>query len=166
MSKEPASPPTTEREDPIDRFEHEMEELESPMGHSLRQWVFGLVVALVVVGGIFVAAYFVNKSTTERNRDFSNLQTIETSEPKRGSLSTVPYVFKWDAISATDSYLVRIQKEGSPIDLISRETKVAFLQLTPEERAKFGSGGSFTWVVLARAKYGKPLAQGKSNFRF
>jgi hypothetical protein len=164
MSKEPAGSPTTEREDPIDRFEHEMEELEHPMGGSLRQWVFGFIVALAVVGGIFVAAFFLNKSGPAKVA--SNVPVIEVSEPKRGALPAIPYVFRWDSISGTDSYLLRIQKEGSPMDLISRETKTAFVQLNVEERNKLGSGGKFTWVVQARAKYGKILAEGKSTFSF
>ena len=167
MSKEPAGTPTTEeREDPIDRFEHEMEALEEPMGHSVRQWLVGVVVAAVVVGGFFVGSFLLNKNTGKDAASLSALPSIDMMEPKRGALPAIPYIFRWEAISETNTYLVRLQSEGSGVDLFTRETKAPQIELTLEERGKMGSGGKFQWFVEARAKYGKPIAAGQSKFSF
>lgn len=165
MSQEPTNTNQSEREDPVDRFEHEIEELEKPMGHSIRQWIVGLVAAVVIVGGIFVGSYFANKKTRVA-ADGADLQHIEIMEPKRGTLSTTPYVFRWDSISGTDRYLVTVQKVGQSGDVISRSTRMSSLELTAEEREKLGGGGAFKWVVQAQTKGGQALAQGGSTFSF
>jgi hypothetical protein len=165
MSKEPERP-TSEPEDPVDRFEHEIEALEEPMGHSLRQWLFGLVAALVIVGGFFVGSYFLNKKAPTSAANVPDLPTIDMMEPRRGKLPAVPYMFRWEAIANTNTYVVRVVNEATSAELFTRELKAPQMQLTPEERATFGEGGRFKWTVEARARFGKPLAMGKSAFNF
>lgn len=164
MSKEPVKP-TSEIEDTVDRFEHEIEELEAPMGHSVRQWVFGLAAAALLVGAFLVGSFFMNKKNANAS-NIPGLPTIEMMEPRRGALPAVPYMFRWEAINNANKYFVRVSNEGSSEDLFTRESKAPQMQLTPEERAKFGQGGRFTWSVEARTKGGTPLALGKSVFNF
>ena len=160
MADKPAG--TSEsQETTVDRFEHEIEDLESPLGTGVRQWLVGLLVAAALVGAFFLGSALQRR----RAEPGSNaITSIDTLDPKPSHLTDKPSVFRWESIAGATSYVVRIQESGGTTDLIARETKNNWLELTMEEQARLVKGGSYSWSVRARSSDGWPIGQGESNF--
>jgi len=163
MSKEPAGGASEENETAVDRFEHEIEELEHPLGHSFRQWIIGVASAAVLVGAFFVGAILLSRTTPKGDSRLIDT-TIDTFEPQRSLLADKPTKFRWESISGAKSYIVRIQEDGGTNDLIARETRNNWLELTPEEQSRLVRGGRYIWSVRARSREGWSIAQGDSSF--
>ena len=163
MAHEPGGPSQTESETTVDRFEHEIEDLEQT--RTLRQVILysgvGVIVATAIVG-----AFLIGSKLQELKSDGSRqaIVSIDTFEPKPTSLPEKPAVFRWESILGATSYVVRIQEEGQTTDLIARETNSNWLQLTPDEQAHLIMGGRYTWSVRARGKEGWPIGEGGSRF--
>ena len=161
MPNEPADSSESVRETPVDRFEHEIQDLEQPLGHSVRQWLVGLGAAGALLGAFFLGAWLQQMKTDPAVK---KITTIDTLEPKRAPLSEKPTIFRWESISGASSYVLRIQEQGEETDLIARETKNNWLELTQEEQARLVRGGRYAWSVRARSSEGWPIGQGDSSF--
>lgn len=163
MSKNPAGTPggDQEVETPVDRFEHEIQDLERPLGLGVKQWSVGIIVALGLIGAFFIGTHLQDDTPDPSTMAIPN---IETQEPKRTQLANKPRVFRWESISQASSYIVRIQEIGQMTDIIARETPSNWLELTPEEQARLVQGGRYQWSVRARRSDGWPIGEGKSIF--
>src|SRR5438093_12076379 len=102
MSKEPAGEVQDERETTVDRFEHEIESLEEPMGHSARQWLFALAVAAALVGAFFLGSMIQGNKPSDRSS--SAIASIDTLEPRPALLAEKPTRFRWESLSGASKY--------------------------------------------------------------
>lgn len=155
------SPPSEPEETPVDRFEHEIEDLEKPLGLGVKQWLIGVIVAVGLIGAFFIGTQLQKKNSDEGSLAIT---TIDIQEPRNTILADKPKVFRWESISRATGYIVRIQESGQLTDLIVREVPSNWLELTPDEQARLVRGGHYQWSVRARGSDGWPIGEGKASF--
>ena len=162
MSQDPPKGPDTEVESTLDRFEHEIEELEQPLGLSARQWIVGIAVMAGIVGAFLLGAVMQQWKKGDPSR--SAIVVIETISPRTGLLGEKPVRFQWDSISRTSRYVLSIREYQSDRDLIVRETVTSTIELTEDEVGRLAKGGRYQWKVLARSSEGWTIGEGNSSF--
>jgi hypothetical protein len=161
MSQDPPKGPDTEVESTVDRFEHEIEELEQPLGLSARQWIVGVAVMAGIVGAFLLGSYLQAKKADASR---PAILVIETISPRSGLLYEKPTRFQWDSISRTSQYVLSIREYQGDRDLIIRETPTSTIELTEDEVGRLAKGGRYQWKVLARSSDGWTIGEGNSSF--
>jgi hypothetical protein len=161
MVVEPTTlPPPVETS--VDRFEHDMEELEEKTGHfKWGRWAF-IVVAIV---GVMAAVYFMgNGAPPPPVSRVQQAPLLELDQPHGGKLSSTPRQFSWESVQGRDFYAFKVMRRNEETPIIERTSKERTVALTAEEAALMTAGGRYTWQVEARTKQGKVLAAGRLNF--
>lgn len=161
MSHDPAKGPDTEVESTVDRFEHDMEDLEQPIGHGARMWLVGIAVMAAIVGS-FLLGSMLQAKKADASR--SAIVAIEIHEPRSGLLADKPTRFQWDSISRTSQYVLSIREYQGDRDLIIRETPTSTVELTEDEVGRLARGGRYQWRVLARSSEGWTIGEGNGSF--
>jgi hypothetical protein len=153
---------TPQQESSEDRFEHEIEELETSAWHHNPTLVV-LVLALVVVVGAGITYLFMTEKKQVKPTGPVVMQ-LEMIEPRPGKLGNTPTKFRWETISATKYYSFSLSGKGAASALLQRSSSSTSVSLTPEELSRLVKGASYTWKVEAYSDTGKVLARGESAF--
>lgn len=163
MAQDPAGSPP--REEGVDIFEHEVEELERSI------WKDSKVHPLIVVAGaamvaLALGAAFVLMSSTGKTGELgaSRIMNIEVREPRSGQLSERPTTFSWESIAGVKSYVLSLQERGGTRDLIVRETTSTSIELSSSEASALVMGGSYIWRIRARSAEGWTIGEGGGTF--
>ena len=160
MSQEPPKV-DAEVETPVDRFEHEIEDLEKPMGLGPRQWLIGVAIMAAIVGAFLVMSMMQAK---QPDASTPNIAVIETILPRSGLLDEKPIRFQWDSVARTSQYVLSIREYLGSNDLIVRETPTSTIDLTESEVARLAKGGRYQWNVKARSAEGWTIGEGNGSF--
>ena len=161
MVKEPASTANDEAETTVDRFEHEIQQLEEPLGHSARQWLVAVAVAAALVCAFFLGSMIQSKKSVDPSS--LAIASIDTLEPQPAVLSEKPTRFRWESLSGATRYMLTIREAGGDQDLIVKEAQGSFVELGPDEVAKLAKGGRYQWMVRALSRQGT-IDEGRSSF--
>jgi hypothetical protein len=161
MSQDPAKGPDTEVESTLDRFEHEIEDLEKPMGMGPRQWLVGVAVMAAIVG-----AFLIGSMMQWKQADASRpaVTVIETIQPRSGLLYEKPTIFQWDSVARTSNYVLSIREYQGNRDLIVKQTPTSTIELTEDEVGRLAKGGRYQWTVQARSAEGWTIGEGNGSF--
>jgi hypothetical protein len=160
MPQDPTKGPDTEVETPVDRFEHEIEDLEKPLGQGARQWIVGIAV-MAAIGGAFLLGSVMQWKQPDASKPA--ISVIETIEPKGGLLAEKPTRFRWDSIARTSQYVLSIREYQGTKDLIVRESPTSTVELSEEEIGRLAKGGRYQWQVLAMSSEGT-IGKGNGSF--
>jgi hypothetical protein len=154
---------TPQDESPEDRFEHEIEELESSSFRHNPTLIVAVLVLIVIVGA-GITYLFMTEEKKRVKPTGPVVMQIETLEPRSGTLSNTPTKFRWETISATKYYSFTLSGKGAQSALLQRATVSPSVTLTPEELNRLAKGASYTWKVEAFSDTGKVLARGEAAF--
>ena len=156
-------PPKAEHEveSTVDRFEHEIEDLERPMGMGPRQWLVGVAIMAAIVGAFLVGSWMQWK---QPDASKPNIAVIETIQPRSGLLSDRPTTFQWDSVARTSRYVLSIREYQGNSDLIVKETPTSTVELTEAEVSRLAKGGRYQWNVKARSSEGWTIGEGNGSF--
>jgi hypothetical protein len=160
MPQDPTKGPDTEVESPVDRFEHEIEELEQPIGHGARMWLVGVAVMAAIVGAFMLGSFLQSKKP---DASMQVIMVIETIEPKSGLLADKPTRFQWDSIARTTMYLLTIREYQGTTDIIVKQTPTSTVELSEAEISRLARGGRYQWKVLAMGAEGT-IGEGNGSF--
>jgi hypothetical protein len=161
MSEDPTKEPEAEVESTVDRFEHEIEDLEKPMGIGPRQWMVGIAVMAAIVGAFLIGSTLQRKKTDASK---PAITVIETRMPRTGLLSEKPTTFQWDSVARTSQYVLSIREYQGNNDLIVKETPTSTIELTEDEVGRLAKGGRYQWKVEARSEDGWTIGLGNGSF--
>jgi len=161
MSQDPPKGPDSDVESPVDRFEHEIEDLEKPMGIGPRQYLVGVAVMAAIVG-----AFLIGSMMQWKKADASRpaITVIETILPKSGLLDEKPTTFQWDSVASTSEYVLSIREYEGNSDLIVKQTPTSTIELTEDEVGRLAKGGRYQWNVKARSAEGWTIGEGNGSF--
>ncbi len=151
-----------EYESPEDRFEHDIEELESPSWHR-NKTLIGLVLVIVVLVGAGITYLFMTE--TKQVKPMGPIvMTIDMLEPRPGKLSNTPTTFRWETVSKTKYYSFVLSVKGTEANVTQRSTNTPSVKLTPDELSRMIKGKSYTFKVQAFSDLGAILGRGESSF--
>ena len=155
-------PPTTPLEQSLDRFEHQIEELE---GLKSRWRWLRWTAWILVIGGVGTALVLMEApARSPVSTAVKGVMSLELSQPKSGVLAKAPTEFRWESISGRSSYSFKLTPLGGQTPIIERSVKENSLNLTVEEAAGLTKGKSYVWQVEALSKQKEKLAAGQSYF--
>ena len=162
MASQDSETPHDAVETSVDRFEHEIEELEGATGgRKWGRWVLGII---VLAGAIALLVLMPESQKSPLSSAVRGAASLDLMEPRPGKLSSPPKQFRWESVSGRQSYSFRLSVMGSQSPLIDRTVKDVSIELSAEEFAKLTPGHSYVWQVEALAKQGQKLAAGQSYF--
>jgi len=161
MSEDPTKDSGSEVESTVDRFEHEIEDLEKPMAIGPRQWIVGVAVMAAIVG-----AFLIGSKMQWKTADASKpvVTVIEIVSPRTGLLDARPTTFQWDSVARTSRYVLSIREYQGNSDLIVKETPTSTVELTEDEANRLAKGGRYQWKVEARSSEGWTIGLGNGSF--
>ncbi len=162
MSQDKTVSGRDEYESPEDRFEHDIEELESPSWHR-NKVLIGLVLVIVVLVGAGITYLFMTEKKQVKPTG-PLVMSIDVLEPRPGKLSNTPSKFRWETVSKTKYYSFVLSLKGTDMVLTQRASNTPSVTLTPEERDRLLKGKSYTFKVQAFSDTGSILGRAESSF--
>lgn len=149
-------------ESPEERFEHDIEELESPSWRKNKTQLVALMILVVVAAAlIFWMAQREKPKITQAGPAVTQIDVIE---PRPGKLSNTPTKFRWEALSGTKYYAFSLSGKGAPSPLVRRSPSNPTVTLTPDEQNRLVKGSSYTWMIESFSDTGKILGRGEGAF--
>ena len=114
---------TPERETGVDRFEHEIEDLEQSSWRENRGRFLVFIGVALGAAAIIVGAFLLI-GIKQRPADTSKttIMSIELTEPRPVSAGQKPTHFSWESIANTATYLLKIREAGGERNLVDFDT--------------------------------------------
>ncbi len=162
MSQDETATGRPDYESPEDRFEHDIEELESPSWHR-NKTLIGLVLVIVVLVGAGITYLFMTEKKQVKPTG-PIVMAIDVLEPRPGKLGNTPTKFRWETVSKTKYYSFVLSVKGTDFVVTQRASNAPSLSLTQEELNRLTKGQSYTLKVQAFSDTGAILGRGESSF--
>ena len=140
----------------------------NPWARAIR-WIGGIALLAGFVGWLVWTLMSPPSASSLSSRKMSYVPSgvtpIDVSEPLGATLDGAPVRFAWESVSGRLQYIVRVYVKGAASPVFERATTATSVELLPEERAKFATGTTYVWTVVAQGKNGAPIGAGQSGFK-